>query len=50
MQHALKGLKLLDFSTLLPVPFATLYLADMGAEVIHVESPTRPDLIRLFPP
>lgn len=50
MQHALKGLKVLDFSTLLPGPFATLYLADMGAEVIHVESPTRPDLIRLFPP
>lgn len=50
MQHALQGLKVLDFSTLLPGPFATLYLADMGAEVIHVESPTRPDLIRLFPP
>jgi len=50
MQHALHGLKVLDFSTLLPGPFATLYLADMGAEVTHVESPTRPDLIRLFPP
>ncbi|MHA3893367.1 CaiB/BaiF CoA transferase family protein [Acinetobacter sp. GXMZU3951] len=50
MQHALKGLKVLDFSTLLPGPFATLYLADLGAEVIHVESPTRPDLIRIFPP
>jgi len=50
MQHALQGLKVLDFSTLLPGPFATLYLADMGAEVTHVESPTRPDLIRLFPP
>lgn len=50
MQHALQGLKVLDFSTLLPGPFASLYLADMGAEVTHVESPTRPDLIRLFPP
>ena len=50
MEAALKGLKVLDFSTLLPGPFATLYLADMGAEVIHVESPTRPDLIRLLPP
>ena len=47
---ALKGLKVLDFSTLLPGPFATLYLADLGAEVIHIESPTRPDLIRLLPP
>lgn len=46
----LKGLKVLDFSTLLPGPFASLYLADLGAEVVHVESPTRPDLIRLLPP
>jgi len=37
-------------STLLPGPFATLYLADLGAEVVHIESPSRPDLIRLFPP
>ena len=50
MNAALKGLKVLDFSTLLPGPFATLYLADLGAEVIHIESPTRPDLVRLFPP
>ena len=50
MDAALKGLKVLDFSTLLPGPFATLYLADLGAEVIHVESPSRPDLIRIFPP
>ncbi len=50
MTTALKGLKVLDFSTLLPGPFATLYLADLGAEVIHIESPTRPDLIRLLPP
>lgn len=35
----LKGLKILDFSTLLPGPFATLLLADLGAEVIHVERP-----------
>ncbi|WP_432211435.1 CaiB/BaiF CoA transferase family protein, partial [Acinetobacter variabilis] len=50
MSYALKGLKILDFSTLLPGPFATLYLADMGAEVVHIESPTRPDLVRLMPP
>lgn len=50
MTGALNGLKVLDFSTLLPGPFASMYLADLGAEVIHVESPTRPDLIRLFPP
>lgn len=50
MNTALKGLKVLDFSTLLPGPFATLYLADLGAEVVHIESPTRPDLIRMLPP
>lgn len=47
---ALAGLKVLDFSTLLPGPFATLMLADLGAEVIHVESPSRVDLVRVMPP
>jgi len=42
MTTALNGLKILDFSTLLPGPFATMYLADMGAEVIHIESPSMP--------
>lgn len=46
----LAGLKVLDFSTLLPGPFATLMLADLGANVIHVESPTRIDLVRVMPP
>ena len=50
MTAPLKGLKVLDFSTLLPGPFATLYLADLGAEVVHIESPARPDLVRLMPP
>lgn len=50
MTTPLNGLKVLDFSTLLPGPFATLYLADLGAEVIHIESPTRPDLVRIMPP
>lgn len=50
MSYALNGLKVLDFSTLLPGPFATLYLADMGARVVHIESPTRPDLLRIMPP
>ena len=31
---ALKDLKILDFSTLLPGPYASLMLADMGAEEI----------------
>src|SRR4051794_36119928 len=35
----LKGVKVLDFSLLLPGPFGTLALADLGAEVIKVEPP-----------
>jgi len=46
----LQGLKILDFSTLLPGPYASLMLADMGAEVLRIESPTRPDLVRALPP
>jgi alpha-methylacyl-CoA racemase len=42
----LYGMKVLDFSTLLPGPYATMMLADMGAEVLRVESPSRPDLVR----
>ena len=33
---SLDGLKILDFSTLLPGPYATLMLADMGAEVLKI--------------
>jgi crotonobetainyl-CoA:carnitine CoA-transferase CaiB-like acyl-CoA transferase len=46
----LKGLKILDFSTLLPGPYATMMFADLGAEVLRVEAPTRPDQIRVTPP
>lgn len=50
MQGPLASLKVLDFSTLLPGPFASLLLADMGAEVLRIESPTRVDLLRVLPP
>ena len=46
----LAGLKVVDFSTLLPGPYASMLLADMGADVIRVESPTRPDLVKSLPP
>ena len=46
----LSSLKVLDFSALLPGPFGTLILADLGADVLRVESPTRPDMVRMLPP
>lgn len=50
MLGPLASLKVLDFSTLLPGPFASLLLADMGAEVLRIESPSRMDLVRVLPP
>lgn len=50
MLGPLASLKVLDFSTLLPGPFASLLLADMGAEVLRIESPSRMDLLRVLPP
>ena len=47
---ALTGLKILDFSTLLPGPYASLVLADLGAEVVHISSKTRYDLVAHWPP
>jgi crotonobetainyl-CoA:carnitine CoA-transferase CaiB-like acyl-CoA transferase len=45
----LAGLLVLDFSTLLPGPLASLMLAGAGAEVIKVERPGGEDM-RRFPP
>lgn len=50
MSLPLNGLKILDFSTLLPGPYATQLLSDMGADVLRIESPTRPDLLKMMPP
>ena len=46
----LKGIKIIDFTRLLPGPLATMFLADMGAEVIKVEDPDSPDYVRDFEP
>ena len=45
----LSGLLVLDFTTLLPGPLATLMLAEAGAEVIKIERPGGEDM-RRFPP
>ena len=50
MSGTLKGLKVLDFTTLLPGPYATMVLADLGADVLRVVSGSRPDLVDFFPP
>ncbi len=46
----LKGLKILDFSSLLPGAFTTMMFADYGADVIHVESSRRVEMMRIMPP
>lgn len=47
---ALDDLKILDFSTLLPGPYASLMLADMGAEVLKISSASKPDIVTDYPP
>jgi formyl-CoA transferase len=42
----LQGIRVLELGTLLAGPFATRLLADLGAEVIKVEAPDRPDPLR----
>lgn len=50
-QHQpLRRLKVLDFSTLLPGPLASLVLAEAGADVIKVERPGGGDDMRRFAP
>lgn len=46
----LSDLKILDLSRLLPGPFCTLILADMGAQVLKIEDPSGGDYARYFPP
>jgi alpha-methylacyl-CoA racemase len=46
----LAGLKILDFSTLLPGPMASLILAEAGADVTKIERPGRGDEMRSYHP
>ena len=46
----LSDLRVVDFSRLLPGPFCSVLLADMGADVIKVESPGGGDYARYYPP
>lgn len=50
MTRPLDGLRVLDLSRLLPGPFATMLLADLGAAVDKVEDPKAGDYLRTMPP
>jgi alpha-methylacyl-CoA racemase len=47
---ALEGIRVLDLSRLLPGPFLTMILADLGADVVKIEDPTAGDYMRRAPP
>jgi alpha-methylacyl-CoA racemase len=50
MSGPLEGLRVLDLSRLLPGPFCSLLLADLGAEVTKVEDMGMGDYVRWSPP
>ncbi|MEK6324490.1 MAG: CoA transferase [Acidobacteriota bacterium] len=50
MQQALEGIRVLDLSRMLPGPYCSMMLADLGAEVIKVEEPKIGDPTRRSPP
>lgn len=47
---ALQGVRVVDFTHYIAGPFATLILADMGADVVKIESPGKGDDFRQYPP
>ncbi|MBI4671899.1 MAG: CoA transferase [Chloroflexi bacterium] len=48
--NSLHGIRILDLSRLLPGPYATQLLANLGAEVIKIERPPEGDYARQMPP
>ncbi len=49
MKRALEGIRIVDLSHVLAAPTCTMFLADLGAKVIHVE-PFRGNDAREFVP
>jgi crotonobetainyl-CoA:carnitine CoA-transferase CaiB-like acyl-CoA transferase len=50
MEPPLKGLKVLDFTRVIAGSFCTMYMADLGAEVIKLEMPEYGEVMRYQPP
>jgi crotonobetainyl-CoA:carnitine CoA-transferase CaiB-like acyl-CoA transferase len=50
LADALQGIRVLDLSRLLPGPFLTMVLADLGADVVKIEDPRLGDYMRQVPP
>ena len=50
LAEALRGIRVLDLSRLLPGPYLTMVLADMGADVVKIEDPRVGDYLRALPP
>ena len=46
----LEGITVLDLTRLLPGPYGTMFLGDLGAEVIKIEEPEQGDYARWYPP
>ena len=47
---ALQGVRVVDFTHFIAGPLATMFLADMGADVVKIEAPERGDELRYYPP